>query len=194
MASIARRCSSSVRVRPTNRGISSSNGFCFFFVSLYFYTEHRCTEHCSAKLWSALNRKTIGDKKKQSEEDSCTVHRKALLRTKLILWKRQAAISFLFISEYQRFSHSPHTTELRTQKASNQSKKYTRTKIAWITRFKYFIIIINPVAFARYRLHESVQDQWRATLPARVNGAQSRIDTLSYVAIDFYMQKLLRDV
>ena len=75
----------------------------FIFVSLYFYTEHRCTEHCSAKLWSALNRTTIEVKekkeKKQSEEDSCAVcTERHYFRTKLILWKRQVAIFFSFIS------------------------------------------------------------------------------------------------
>lgn len=57
--------------------------FLFFlshFISLYFYIKHRCTEHCSAKLWSAL--KTNDDleikKKCKNERGRLIVHRRAL--------------------------------------------------------------------------------------------------------------------
>lgn len=57
--------------------------FLFFlshFISLYFYIKHRCTEHCSAKLWSVL--KTNDDleikKKCKNERGRLIVHRRAL--------------------------------------------------------------------------------------------------------------------
>lgn len=77
--------------RPTNhvafllRMVSLTFVIFFFFflshfISLYFYIKHRCTEHCSAKLWSAL--KTNDDleikKKCKNERGRLIVHRRAL--------------------------------------------------------------------------------------------------------------------
>lgn len=82
--------------------------FLFFlshFISLYFYIKHRCTEHCSAKLWSVL--KTNDDleikKKCKNERGRLIVHRRALSIRRSLYFRINRSLGFVHLLSKRNF-------------------------------------------------------------------------------------------